>query len=170
MFCPKCGTLQSDDQKFCRACGLGLQEVSASVKRSIALASSNQPASSDKPVETRGDLQRRGILITLVSLLVGCLIPIAAGLSNFYPWTALLIPVIAGVAGLILFTGAMIIVYAASSPSLPRKRAVSELPDLPGADTTPQLEPPPGAERAPTVTEGTTEFFEQHVVDSTHER
>jgi hypothetical protein len=28
MHCPNCGTVSSDDQKFCRVCGIGLEEFS----------------------------------------------------------------------------------------------------------------------------------------------
>jgi hypothetical protein len=162
MYCPKCGTLLSDDQKFCRACGLGLQEIAATVRRETQLATPRQPGPVDAPSpETKPDLQRRAIITVLTSLVVGCLLPIAAGLSDSYPWIKPFIPVIAGIAGIILFAGAMMIIYATSGESIESKSGSNGVAELPPADTTNQLEAPPNQfAAAPAVTEGTTELFE----------
>jgi hypothetical protein len=162
MYCPKCGTLLPDDQKFCRACGLGLQEIAATVRRETSLTESRQPGPVEIPAqETTPDLMRRGIIVLLSSFLVGCLLPISAGLTSFYPWVDALAPVIAGVAGLVLFTGVIMIVYASTQKSAPSKSESTPIGDLPQADTTNRLEAPADQLTvAPSVTERTTEIFE----------
>jgi hypothetical protein len=162
MYCPKCGTLLPDDQKFCRACGLGLQEIAATVRRETSLAESRPPVPVEiLPSETKPDLLRRGIIVLLSSLLVGCLLPITAGLTSFYPWADALAPVIAGVAGLVLFTGVIMIVYASGQKSITSKSESNPVGELPQADTTNRLQAPADQLTAsPSVTERTTEIFE----------
>jgi hypothetical protein len=161
MYCPKCGTLLSDDQKFCRACGLGLQEIAETLRRETLLTGGDRQSPVEIPEQEKPELERRGILVVITSLLVGCLLPIAAGLNNFYPWIGPLIPVIAGVAGIILFTGAMLVVYATSQKSVRPKSGSNPVVELAPADTTNQLEAPASQFAAtPAVTEGTTELFE----------
>lgn len=46
MFCPNCGSNNSTNQKFCRSCGLGLENIAQSLVEQL-------PVKSDESIEKR---------------------------------------------------------------------------------------------------------------------
>jgi hypothetical protein len=53
MYCPNCGNKTSTDQKFCRTCGLGLEESATSLIR-------QRPTDSDSPLAKKDRMERWG--------------------------------------------------------------------------------------------------------------
>src|SRR4051812_30015841 len=135
MYCPRCATEVSEDKRYCPACGLELSTITEIVAgRFVA-----EPAAEDRGKK----LVRWGTLLALLSLMIGCLIPIAVGLKHYVPFDPALYTLLAGLAGLALFGGGGMIVYG---ESLPKSRAAGKprapaLPEPPAASALPPARP-----------------------------
>jgi len=155
MFCPKCAAAVSDEQqKFCRSCGLQLDGVA----RIISGTSDGESSTVEEPKERKAKSLRRAIVTIMIALIVGCLIPILAGLQSYDPGLRPLIPILAGVAGIFLFAGVIMIFY---SESIGTSAGKSRRKAPPAADDTNRL--PPGSEGTPALSAGerTTDLLER---------
>lgn len=101
MFCPKCGTKNPDDGRFCRKCGTGLENVSEALSRSDSGGLVQNPLPPGKigkkdtgaadPDELFGDSVKQIITgIGFAAAAIGLLITGAAGGKLW--WWALLFP------------------------------------------------------------------------------
>jgi hypothetical protein len=160
IYCPKCATPQSEELKFCRACGFDLQIVSRALGRenTEVMLEQGESTESGPPKTRRAKMEMRGLLALFTALMVGCLIPIARGL--FPNWSGLnnFMIVLGGLAGFILFGGILMLVYSdylpkteATQPSQPTR-----MPSFPQSVPTNQLPPANESEAVPNVTERTT--------------
>ncbi len=162
MYCPRCATPLSDDQKFCRACGLSLQLVS-NLLTGEHLADEpdeSEPKTDERFQNRKVILERRGIITIVVALLVGCLIPIIVGINMYYPGLTPLILMLAGLAGILLFSGAILLIYADGLSKEPPSPDSSRSAKLPHAKQTNKLPPEDQSAYIPSVTEDTTDLLE----------
>ena len=161
MYCPKCATPLSDDQKFCRSCGLDLQVISqllTNEPQAVEPAAS-EFQTSERTQDRKAQIQRQGIIILMFGLVVGCLIPISLGLLSNYGWLNQLILVLSGLAGLLLFAGCIRLIYADGVPETPVGSESYQLPAWQQAKQTNQLSSADRSASVPAVTEHTTDLL-----------
>ena len=155
MFCPNCGTTISTEQKYCRACGLGLEKIAQSLVEQL-------PTKFDESLQQRKErIERWGVALLSV-FGVGLLsIPlyhivkmiiegrILAGLG----YLALSILLACGLLSAILFA-------MAKEVGESKTRSRPEPPEiLPTTSTTANLLPPEPIEPSLSVTDATTELL-----------
>ena len=157
MFCPNCGANNSTEQKFCRACGLNLEQTALSLLEQIPSAESAKLLKREKNLEKFGNIAFGGfgvVLLTAIIAIIYLIITkvILTGNSVF--------------GGIVLIAfmvfAALTLTYVAlnedlkerkqkASPAL--KNQLSEKPEMAKLLEDRPFEP------VPTVTEGTTELL-----------
>jgi zinc ribbon protein len=153
MYCPKCAAAVSDEQKYCRSCGLDLQLISQ-----VLDVESGAIESTESEQERRKNrLVIWGTITMMSGLMVGCLIPIFLGLLRGWDSLTSLILVLAGLAGLLLFAGIIVLVYSDNLQVI--KKSFRPAP-LPQGVTTNQLPPIDQSESGVSVTEHTTDLLD----------
>jgi len=166
MYCPKCATPASPDQKFCRACGWSLQP------HAQALAGQSPPIEPAQTSPERSERlqkrQRRVLFWGVVTLVGGTIQALVAGHVYYLmgeasgvvdPAMSTLLSGVTGVGMLILLIGLCLMGYwgflkASNMILLPKPTA------LPQAALTTKLPPERQPEPMPSVTEHTTERLE----------
>jgi zinc-ribbon domain len=156
MYCPNCGTKTSEDQNFCRACGLGLEKIVLSL-------SEQMPTRIDESLQARKErLEKLGVVLLSVFglgilsfLLYGIGYKLLMSQGNIVGGLALiavLIMLICGLGSVVLFAKAKEVGEEATKR--PRQQNVPT-----GSESTKELLSEGHLEPVPTVTDRTTELL-----------
>jgi hypothetical protein len=155
MYCPRCATQNSDDTKFCRACGVNLSLVPQAMTGRLPDARStrrrNRHGKSDEPADLASGIQKAfmGVGFIFVALAARFFAP-----AGYIWWFWLLIPAFAmlgkGVAEIVTARTSMNLPPMTNQAAMPPARVTDELPPRPTYDP---LSPP-------SVTEGTTRHLD----------
>ena len=162
MHCPRCGSIATTGQQYCRACGLNLEKVAEAVGEELGL----QPAPAPDEISRLQELQRKhenwggkagmftfGLVLLLFGILVFTQMIMKGGAL-----------IILGSILILLAVGAAIMVYfQASAKSLKDKLEARSLPNSTVPLSIPSAESvlPPAS-----VTERTTELLSPHPVNT----
>jgi hypothetical protein len=152
MYCPNCGTKTSRDQKFCRACGLGLEKIALSLNEQL-------PTKVDRTLQQQKELFEKlgvaalsvfglGVLSFLVYAVGYKLMMTQGNLLGGLAIIGFIVMIACGLASVILFA-------KANEVGQGRKAQ----PDLSSGESTKELLTEGHFEPVPTVTERTTELL-----------
>lgn len=156
MYCPNCGNKTSTDQKFCRACGLGLEKIAQSLGEQL-------PARMDQSLSARKE--------RLEKLGVGALSVFGLGVLGFLLYAVAqkllasqgsLLTILAMI-GLVIMLGCALLSVILFARAKELGEQASKRPPQPNANelagSTKELLPEGNFEPVPTVTERTTELL-----------
>jgi hypothetical protein len=157
MFCPNCGKPNSADQKFCRACGLGLQKIAASISEQL-------PTKLDLSLQQKKEKFEKLGVAALSVFGIGVLIPILYAIFYKMMWTqgkiwaglgtlAALIVIGCGLLSVILFA------KANEVTETPARSPIRDQTELQGDTDTRELLNPAPETPAFSVTDRTTELL-----------
>jgi hypothetical protein len=156
MFCPRCGNTSSTSQKFCRSCGLELEQVSQMLGPATDSLVETKPTTADK-------LRRSGsiaVIATIELALAAVCVMIVRGMVIDGG-----VPFIFGLLGLIVVLGmsaGFTLLALAQMKQNEAKKLANKSSSLTGPQTS-QLSPGLNhAELPPSVTDRTTELLEPH--------
>jgi len=155
MYCPNCGSENSQDQRFCRVGGLHLQTISQVVMHQIKAVqpAGTQPASQDRWKSLGQNPLGYGFFLLILGLLIMTLGTKILGEKHVADVGTLL--ALVGV-GLFVIKGLFL---------LNRSRSEQANEDLSRAVTTTELTPLLEAKEQPSVTEFTTRNFDRVYVE-----
>lgn len=155
MYCPNCGTKTSESQKFCRACGLGLEKIAVSLNEQL-------PARVDRSLlEEKERFEKLGVaalsvfglgLLSFIVYSIGYKLMISKGdLFTGLAMLGFIIMIVCGFASVILFAKAKEVGDQAS-----KRQPQQDV--LTGSSSTKELTEG-HFEPVPTVTDRTTELL-----------
>lgn len=158
MFCPSCGSQNNVEQKFCRSCGMNLEQTALSVREQKGDEALLQIDTEQKKLERFGNVAFGGfgiVLIVGISALIGYVLQQMV-FSGSRPLFGVLI------AAFIIFAG-MALTYVIWNESLKEKREKLKMPrELPPPVPNPRLPPRDTNDLVPvpSVVDGTTELLD----------
>jgi len=157
MHCPKCGTVASENQKFCRSCGFGLEKVA-----DLIIADGNESGelpATWRMIERLRDFIFFGFLTILVGgISYGLIQKIMIEKGHFWQGLLFLLVIYGGIAAVILS-------FVIDEKRMAhRKRDATSPTELPPAETTNKLSLEVPRDPALSVTEGTTQSLDAATV------
>ena len=153
MYCPNCGTQTSTDQKFCRACGLGLEKIAQSLGEQL-------PARMDQSLLARKErLEKLGVgALSVFGLGILGFLLYAVG-QKLSPQGSLL--AVLAMVGLVIMLGCglLSVILFARAKELGEQASKRRPNEIETPVSTKELLPEARFEPVPTVTDRTTELL-----------
>jgi len=164
MFCPNCGSKTSVEQKFCRACGLGLEKIALSLTEQLPdRADESLPAEPQRLLSEKDRLERlgmaalsvflAGVLGLLLFFIVYRMMIVEGKFLNALALLGMMIMAVCGILAVILFAKAKDVEEAAGKRRIQTKDAATI------ATSTRELLPEGHLEPIPSVTDRTTDLL-----------
>jgi low temperature requirement protein LtrA len=155
MYCPNCGSENSQDQRFCRVCGLHLQTISQVVVHQIKAGqrAGTPPASQDQWRSLRQNPLCYGFFLLILGLII-----IALGKKVLGEQLVADVGTVLALVGVAFFVIKGLFLFS-------RSRGAQSNEDLSRAGTTTELTPLLEAKEQPSVTEFTTRNFDRIYVE-----
>ena len=157
MYCPNCGKENSEQKRFCRACGLRLQAISQVLAQELSPGSPANQLDVDSAPRKLGS--QPFLLAGFLIMMFGVILGVLGKKMLSAEW-------ISTTGALIAILGMAAMGYSVITMMMPMSRSARRPPTLPPADLTTdrQLSAPPAA--VPSVTENTTKQLETAPGDS----
>lgn len=157
MFCPNCGAKTGIEQKFCRACGLGLDKIALSLTEQVPVGPYENAMSEKERLERWGvaalSVFGAGILGLLLYYIVYQMMYLQGKVLNGLALLGMMIMFGSGIVAVILFAKAKEVEEAAGKRRLqPKEPSVVATP-------TRELLPEGHLEPVPSVTDRTTDLL-----------
>ena len=155
MYCPKCGTSSSDDQQFCRSCGLSLVMHAQLLSYQLLAGEPDKLlADGGKRAQHRRHRMLFRAFVTLI--IIASLSLVIFGSHHFYLWVGSLGLLVTGLVGLTLCTEVPFLFYPLVFPTPQVGDRLPQPKTLPLAEPTAKLPSERLPEPLPSVTERTT--------------
>lgn len=162
MYCPNCGTKTSADQKFCRACGLGLEKIALSVSEQL-------PAKVNRSLQEQKERFEKLGVAALSVFGLGVLSIIAYGIGYKLMMSKGDILAALAVIGFVIMMAcglASVVLFAKANEVAKEVTKRPSQPDLSSGESTKELLTEGHFEPVPAVTERTTELLTVEKRDS----
>jgi hypothetical protein len=154
MYCPKCGTLASEDSQFCRICGLSLPlHLQLLTYQRLVNEPEEVPAGSEERLQGQRHQIFHRVFLTLT--MIGALFVVVNGVQFFYLWVASLALLVAGIVGVTLSTDVPYLFYPRK---FPKPSSLSQHGELEHTHTSSQL-PEGRSQPVPSITDRTTDLL-----------
>ena len=157
MFCPNCGAKTSVEQKFCRACGLGLEKIALSLTEQLPTRADDSPASEKERLERWGlaalSVFGAGVVALLLFFIVYRMMFLEGKILNGLALLGMMIMGACGILAVILFAKAKEVEESAG------KRRIQQKDAAVAATSTKELLTEGHLEPVPSVTDRTTDLL-----------
>ena len=157
MYCPKCGGSGSDDQQFCRYCGLSL-EMHGQILAYQRLLDESDEAPVTNEQHAQSHRHRTLFRISVALAIAGALLLFIVGKENFYSWVGSIALLTTGIAMIVLCIEVPFLFYRRKFPKVRNDRPSFQLTVPKETPTTSRVEGE--AQGLASVTESTTGLLE----------
>jgi len=164
MYCPKCGGSGSDDQQFCRYCGLSL-EMHGQILAYQRLLDESDEAPVTNEQHAQSHRHRTLFRISIALAIPGALLLLIVGKENFYSWVGSIALLTTGIAIIVLCTEVPFLFYRRKFPKVRSDRPSFQSTVSKPEPTTRRVEGE--AQRMASVTESTTELLGASTAEAT---
>lgn len=157
MFCPSCGANNTTEQKFCRSCGLNLQQTAMSLLEQLPSAQKANLLKYERMIEKFGNFALGGLgIVGLIGITVGlCVLVTKVLVTGSGLLSAILMIAF-------VFFAILSLIFVVFNEGLKEKKAKSKPileTELAGTDNTVKLIEEKHFQPVPSVTESTTKLL-----------